>query len=297
MRKGLLLIVLASLTLGVAAQKPLTLNLKKGSDYQRKNTIDMKITQDFNGMSMEIAMNTAFDASYKVVDVKDSLFQMNVTYDRIKMAITAPGTNVELSSDKNNDPGSSMLSQMVGKSFGATISKTGLVKKVDADSLINSVAKAVGNNEVMASQIKNSFGEASLKNDLENSFSFITTKKIAKGSKWSVTTNVKMSTSLSAITNYEVIEETKDNFIIKFNSEMSSPENSPAVNNNGMEMKYNLNGTTEGTMTINKASGWIVSSTSDIALKGVVEIQPNAQIPSPMSVPITIIGKAMTTEK
>lgn len=243
MKRKLLAIVLLAAATGAFAQKPLLLNLKKGETYLQKTSVDLKMNQQFGGMDMEVSITNVQDLNFKVVDVKDSLFFFEIAYTKLKMAVNAQGMNMEYSSDVNKDKASAILASMVSKPFRATISNRGIVHKIEADSLIKAVVNASGNpndpeTAAMSAQIKNSFGEASLKDNIASSLAMFTPARVSKGSKWETKRQLSGQMPLISDIKFEVIDETPTTYSIKMNSVVSSPLDAPAISNAGMEMKY-----------------------------------------------------------
>ena len=78
--------------------------------------------------------------------------------------------------------------------------------------------------------------------------------------------------------------------------EVDLAENAEPANLNGMSAKYAINGTTEGDVTIDVKTGWIIKSTFSQNLKGNLEFLPNAQMPNGMQVPITITNTGSVTQ-
>lgn len=302
MKRKLLAIVLLAAATGAFAQKPLLLNLKKGETYLQKTSVDLKMNQQFGGMDMEVSITNVQDLNFKVVDVKDSLFFFEIAYTKLKMAVNAQGMNMEYSSDVNKDKASAILASMVSKPFRATISNRGIVHKIEADSLIKAVVNASGNpndpeTAAMSAQIKNSFGEASLKDNIASSLAMFTPARVSKGSKWETKRQLSGQMPLISDIKFEVIDETPTTYSIKMNSVVSSPLDAPAISNAGMEMKYSVNGSVEGTIILDKSTGWIINNTSEQALKGVMDILPGAQMPNGAQIPITIVANTVISNK
>lgn len=302
MRKTFLALILLVATAAAFAQKPLLLNLKKSESYLQKMSSVLKMNQQFGGMDIEVNITNNQDLNFKVVDIKDSLFFFEIVYTKMKLTVNTQGMNMEYSSDNNKDKASAILASMVSKPFRATISRTGLVHKIEADSLIKAVVAASGNPDdpqtaAMSAQIKNSFGEASLRDNIENSLSMFTTAKIAKGSVWSTKRQLTGQMPLMSNLKFEVVDETPTTYSIKVKSEVSSPKDAPAINNGGMDMKYSIDGTVDGTIIVDKSTGWIINNTSEQALKGVMNILPNGQMPNGATVPINIIANTTITNK
>jgi hypothetical protein len=86
----------------------------------------------------------------------------------------------------------------------------------------------------------------------------------------------------------EVAEVSAEIVTVKFSGKMASPENAAPTSFNGMSAKYAISGTSEGSVTIDLKTGWIIKNTDNQAIKLTMDIQPNEQIPNGMQAVMTI---------
>ena len=59
-----------------AQKEILTLNLTKGETYFHKLSTNMNIVQSMNATEMNMKMELSTKLSYKVIDIKDSVYEM-----------------------------------------------------------------------------------------------------------------------------------------------------------------------------------------------------------------------------
>lgn len=286
---------LVVVALSVNAAKPIKINLEKGKIYNQKMTAVQKITQQFQGMSMDVDINIEQTTSFKIVDIKDSVYHAEVSLKNIKTSIkTAMGT-MEITSDEATPSNTSnlLLSEISKHPAKATFTKSGRVLEVGFNKTIDESVNAVASlseaeKTSMKAQFINQFGDEPMKQQLENSFSMYPPTSTQKGEKWSGKLNTKNVIEFTTNFNAEITDSNAESVSIKFDGELETPENAPVAKLNGIDSKYSINGTIGGSLVVDKKTGWIISSTTNQSLKGVLDFQPNPQMPNGMQVPIII---------
>ena len=284
------------------AEKPIQLRLEKGKTYTQVSNINSKVSQFAQGMSIDIEMSIVSTTSYKVLDVKDTLLFAEVSFSSLKTTVKSPMGVQELSSDSTNvnAPSSMLMQELTKNPFKVTLTQSGRVAEIDANTAIekavNSVVALSDDQKAMVKgQFFEQFGNAAIRQNLENTFSYYPPKNV-KGEKWNSVQKIKTSLALVLNNENEVTDVNNENVTVKYVGEMSSPENAEPANLNGMSAKYAINGTTEGDVTIAVTTGWIIKSTFSQNLKGNLEFLPNAQMPNGMQVPITITNTGSVTQ-
>lgn len=284
------------------AEKSIQLKLEKGKTYAQVSNINSKISQLVQGMSMEIEMGIVAITNFKVLDVKDSLMFTEVTLSNMKTTIKSPMGTMEFSSDSQNasDPTSMLLQELAKNPFKVTLTQSGKVTEVNSTAAIEKAISGVATlsddqKATMKKQLTDQFGNEVMKQNLENGFAYYPPKKV-KGEKWNSTLKVKSVIDMEIQNQNEVIDVTSQSVTVKYVGEMASPENSEPTLLNGMNAKYAISGTMDGTVTLDVKTGWIINSTVNQNLKGNIEILPNAQVPNGMQVPMTITTTGTVTQ-
>lgn len=301
MKKTALAILFALAAAGAMAQSNLQLNLKKGSTYTQQTNSQMKIMQQIQGMSMdmEITINQTF--KFSVIDVKDTVFLTEMRISKVSTQIKSPFANMVLSSESTdkNDEGSKMLSLIVNKPIKATLSRTGRVLKVNVDSLLNAIATSQDGKGLQAGvnqQLYAMYSEKPLTQSLENSMGFYPSTNVKVGSKWKTNHTIENMVTFQADNSYEVVEESPESFTISCKSEMSTPNGNASSAFGGGVSKCNISGTTNGTIKVDKSTGWVISSTLKQAMKGAVTVSQPQQPAQDMTIPIVITGTTTVTQ-
>ncbi|MDD3077815.1 MAG: DUF6263 family protein [Paludibacter sp.] len=274
----------------------IVLNLEKGHTYTYETNADMTTTQTMNGMPLSVRMGITGIMKFTVVDVKDTVYDMNVMYDKMEMKMYLPTGSMEFSSEKKDadELVSQMLSQLTQKSFQVKMSNTGKILDVsNLDKLYEDMLNAMSpvDPQKMAqakAQLEQTFGAESFKSNMEMGLNLFTNKPVTEGDKWKIES--KISTMFGAvITNeYELESIDKKSCKIKGVSEIHTTSTDFPLNPNGIDMKYNLEGTASSAYNIDCQTGWIVSATIEEKMDGEISVGATPQLPDGMKVPMTI---------
>lgn len=269
------------------------LRLEKGKTYSQVTVQNSKISQLIQGMSVDIEMDVASTTTFKVLEVKDTLFVIEATMSMLKTTMKSPMGAQEFSSESKNvnDPSSMLLQELTKSPFKVTLTRSGKVAEIDIntaiDKAVNSVVTLSEDQKVaLKAQFKGQFGDDNMRQTIENAFAYYPPKSV-KGEKWTSTLKVKGMVEMESQNQNEVTDVTAESVTVKYTGEMASPENAEPALVNGMSAKYAISGTTEGTATIDLKTGWVIKNTASQAMKGNVEILPNAQVPNGMQIPMT----------
>ena len=69
------------------------------------------------------------------------------------------------------------------------------------------------------------------------------------------------------------------------------------VQNSGMEMKFNLSGTTASKIKMDQKSGWVSEAVIVQEMEGETQIKANDQMPEDMTIPMTIKNETGVTNE
>ncbi|WP_320052749.1 DUF6263 family protein [uncultured Acetobacteroides sp.] len=270
------------------------LRLEKGKTYLQVSTTNSKISQLVQGMNMDMEMDVASTTNFKVLDVKDTLFVIEATMSKIMTTTKSPMGVQEFSSDSKNvnDLTSMLLAELSKSPFKVTLTRSGKVAEIDIntaiDKAVNSVVTLSEDQKVtLKTLFKGQFGDDNMRQTIENAFAYYPPKSV-KGEKWTSNLKLKSMIVLEQQNQNEVTDVTAESVTVKYAGEMATPENAEPALMNGMSAKYAISGTTEGTAIIDLKTGWVIKNTAIQAMKGNVEILPNAQLPDGVQFPMTV---------
>jgi hypothetical protein len=299
----ILLFVFASAQLGFSQKQTIELNLKTGDTFTQNYNADIAIVQSFNGQEMSIKMNIGSKWSMKVLGYTNNVYDLEATYNHIKMTMALPNGNMEYDSDKNdeNDIMSKVLGGMINKPFSFKMTKSGKITEVTGvENLYSGVFDSVGQvdelqKKQILDQIMQSFGDKAFKGNLEMSMAIFPETNVRKGDSWTINTKLESQMTADIQTVYTLTEVGADYYMLSGKSGIKQIESENTVNLNGMDLQYTIAGTMTSNLKIDKATGWIkdgdIRQELDIELK----IADNPQVPGGMTIPMQVDSKTKIT--
>lgn len=310
--KTILKFILAfiSLTSCYAQQEKMELNLTKGQIYTQNVVSSISTRRPWinsKKVNMDVAMNTVtrYSAEYKVINIQNSVYEMEVQYKRLIMTIIYPeDIQVDYSSgDKNGseqDFYSTILDGMKNKSFLVKITKNGkIVDLKNIESIFSNMFKKYPQfpdteKQFIRNQLIRSFGEKAFRRNLESITAIFPDSPVSKTDKWTVTTKLETGIGANISTTYK-LEEVDDLFyFISGVSRINTTNKDTNLSPNDMFSEWELNGSMHSDLKINKKSGWVTEGIINETVKGSAHLKNDIQWPETETIPITIIYKITT---
>ncbi|RYE58869.1 MAG: hypothetical protein EOP48_02495 [Sphingobacteriales bacterium] len=304
--KRFLTVILVTFFCGACyAQHKIELNLTKGQVYEQKMSLVMAIKQTINNTDIVINMTINGTTAFTVTDVKDGVYDIDVAYKSLGIKTEMPGIRtISFDSEKedNNDTVSTSLRMMKDKPFHMKMNKQGKLLAVsNVAHLYSSIFDKFPNlspaqKQKIQGQLESSFGEKAFKNNLGNMMAFFPQSAISKGGKWTVKNSVASANMDMQMDNsYTLDDVTANQYLVSGVSQMTSPNTGAPTMINGMSAKSDITGNVTTSMKINKKSGWLEESISNMSLKGVISFEANDKMPNGMTIPMEISGKTTIT--
>jgi hypothetical protein len=108
------------------------LHLIKGNTYYLTSSGSSTIVQSIDGQENKINLILSFRMAFKVIDITDSVYNMEVSYQTLDMKIQVADNTVDMDSQKNDklDIPSSIAAAMMNKPFNIILTKSGKIKSV-----------------------------------------------------------------------------------------------------------------------------------------------------------------------
>jgi len=300
--------VIIGLTLLVSCQtkkETLELNLTKGETYSQSTTVNSSILQTINGQQINMNMSIDSKMTYKVIDIQNSVYEMEVQYKTIEMKMNLPSREIIFSSEKNdeNDIFSTMLGMMINKPFWIKMTKSGKVNEVkNIESLFSNLFDGFPNlsdiqKQQMKAQLMQTYGEKSFKGNMEMCSAIFPDLPVSKGEKWTVNIQIEAGMSGTMETAYQLKDVTDSCYQIIGDSKIKTADKDAYIESNGMPMKYDLTGTMLSDIKIDKETGWVLSAKMNQSISGTAYIKESPQIPGGMAVPMTINSETIISGK
>ncbi len=266
--KALLLFLIFSLNI---FSEKLELNLTKGSTYLQRISASSVISQNIGGQAFDMTMGITGLTAFEIKSVENSVYQMDVYYKELGISVDFFGSSMEFNSLKDdiNDMTSKILKNMTNQKFSLKMNKAGKVLEIKGvDNLYSNLFTGVEGisqeeKDQITDQMKNSFGEESFKSNIEMAAPAFPEKNVKVGEQWTDNTKVNSGFTLNVNSNYTLKEVTKDSYILEVVSTISTGDEFNEMN--GMFVKYDLDGTMNSVITIDKKTGW--TTTAKVAQK------------------------------
>lgn len=145
----------------------------------------------------------------------------------------------------------------------------------------------------MKAQIMNAYGAEALKGNIEMATAIYPDKPVNKGDNWTIHTNLESGMSAKVSTLYEYADLTADYALIKGNSTIETEDKDAYIEANGMPMKYDLKGSMQSEIKVDRKTGWIIETKINQQIKGDAYIKENPQMPNGMKIPMTMIHETV----
>lgn len=281
----------------------LSLKLEKGKEYKQITNSKATIIQEVNGQKMNMVMTIKGTMTFLVKDITENGYNMDAKFEELSMSMQMPQGLMEFSSEKNdaNDIFSTILGAMKDKAFGITMSKTGKitdVKNVEAlwSTAINTFDQLPEmQKEEIKAQIMKAYGGEALKGNIEMVTAIYPDSPVNRGDKWTINTKLESGMSANMTTDYEFAELTSEYALIKGKSTIVTADKDAYIESNGMPMKYDLTGSMDSEIKVDKNTGWIIEATINQKIEGDTYIKENPQLPNGMKIPMTMINDMVIT--
>lgn len=281
----------------------LSLKLEKGKEYKQITNSKATIIQEVNGQKVNMVMTIKGTMTFLVKDITENGYNMDAKFEELSMSMQMPQGLMEFSSEKNdaNDIFSTILGAMKDKAFGITMSKTGKitdVKNVEAlwSTAINTFDQLPEmQKEQIKAQIMKAYGGEALKGNIEMVTAIYPDSPVNRGDKWTINTKLESGMSANMTTDYEFAELTSEYALIKGKSTIVTADKDAYIESNGMPMKYDLTGSMDSEIKVDKNTGWIIEATINQKIEGDTYIKENPQLPNGMKIPMTMINDMVIT--
>jgi hypothetical protein len=288
-----------------AQEEKLGLNLSKGEIYYHNLISNASITQIVN--MRQINMNTTINGkmAFKVIDVQNSIFDMEVRYESLSMKMSLPNGTFEFSSDKNDegDIFSSVLGAMKNKPFLVKMTKAGKVTEVKniealfSNAFVKLPQLTEAQKQQVLTQVAQAYGEKAFKGNLEMVTAIFPDSKVTTGDKWVIKTQLESGMSANMETSYELKEINDSYCLIKGDSKINTADKDAIIQSNGMPLKFDLTGTMSSDIKISRNTGWISESKISQVITGNSQIKDNPNLPGGLIIPMTIKNEMIITDK
>lgn len=265
---------------------------KTGDQYDLSQFSKQNIKQEIPGMGeMSIDITIEGSMSFKVVEVTATGAKIETSYTGIKMITKSPmGDNTMDSQGPDDNAQNKAVKALINKPFFIYMNKQGTIEKVEnLDNLYSGFSEA---DAASAAQMKQSYGESTIKASLEMALPSYPEKGAVVGATW------KSSTSASA--GFPIITESTWTFAkvdgavanLESDGTIVTPDAEKITMLNGMKTKSNLAGRQMMKAKVDVKTGWPSELTAISEIKGDLTLLAGGPIPEDMKVPMVINGES-----
>jgi len=253
------------------------LNLKKGKIYKHRIVSEVNTTIDLQGQEMRVNPGSELYVQYEVMKQNEDVYDLRMTYQRIKMNMTSP-TSVFIDSDSTETSSDTnvgdVFRSLVGIPIDIQLTKVGKIVSVKgADQLVEKL------DALTEEQYKQVFGrqfsDKMIQTMLEQLWFYFPGKSVAVNDRWEVTFNLATEESEIISQMNLTLKQVNDNFAtVECSGTLSTPEGGAVLQIQGIDAKTSVVGEQAGTILIDLKTGWIVrseltqNSTWDIEVMG-----------------------------
>lgn len=300
MKTTRILFVMA-LILSVAVQAEakkvkLQYQLKAGDQFKYEIIDSQDVAQEVNGQSQNTAISNSHAYEFKVTEVTPAGdFVMNVAMVAFAMSTTTPMGDMKYNSatDSVVPDFAKSMAVILNEVYSFTLSPLGKITNVKApDGIVEKVNKIMEN--LGGAQMQLASGAASaavtaegFQKNIEGLMITFPAGGAEAKKPWEVESKTNQMISFKVLSKYELMKSSKESNEIKVLAQISQDPDSPPMEMQGMNITYELLGAKDGTLLLDPVTGLINSGETITSISGTLSID-GPQLPSPMSIPMTI---------
>jgi len=273
----------------------LELNLEKGKIYTENLFSELNMTMNAMGNETSIDMLSEMTINFEVIDQKNDIYDVRVSYQRIKINTTVPGTLAPVSIDSDfpeNDTHKKLgdvFKSLVGIPIDVQLTRLGKVKSVDGtDRLVECFD--VLTNEQLRQMFSQQFSESAFRTSLQHLTAYYPEKPVAVNESWDVTMNYNsFGVDLVDKMHLTLIQVQDDIAILEDVGSIISPEGTD-MHIQGIEAHVLANGEQTGIIHLDMKTGWVVRSEINLKYKENIKLMGHEIVEN-------FIVKSITTGK
>lgn len=237
----------------------------KGQQLERVASVNMSFGMEMMGQTIDMKNVNTITSLVEVKDATAKDYALATTVKRVVSSMSGMGQEMNYDSDKKDESPNEMgqkMGEMVGKTKHVTIDTKGIIVTSD-DSTGNELAEKAGGFMSMTGGLTNAATKPGSSYDLIAS---LPDKAVKAGDSWIDST---VSGQGKAVTNYKVLEVKGDEAIVSMDGTITQ---SGEMENNGMTINMNINGTSKGQYTMEVATGIIRKRNATMDATGTMEV-------------------------
>lgn len=230
----------------------LRMNLNKGDTFSHDMDMSMKMGMEVMGKKMDMDMGFRGITTFKVLDVTDSFKQLSMTYSQMKMNANIAGMEGGQDLLANNDAGQ----KLEGKSVSMKLNNRNEITEVEGmDDLLSTDSLGSPSGD----EVKKMFSKDQLNSMFSIAFQMYPDKPVQVGESWERLSDVNVAGVNMKMKTTFTLNSVKDGVAnVKVEGKLDGKGN---MEQGGMNMEMDIDGSQNGTLDINMADGMLMGST------------------------------------
>lgn len=284
----------------------LQLTIQPGDAFRSITSSTQEIVQNMGGTETRIHQKSAITIRYTVRNRSETEMVLDMRFEHIRFHQESPMGEQSYDSAQPPENPSPQLKQlartykaMLDSSMAIVIDPTtGRQIRMEGwaeflDQVLDEME--MGNTEVrqkMKEQL-----EASVQDRMSAAGAYgvlppVYGQSLKNGTSWSDQQTVKMMSDMTVNTEFTLTEVTDDSVTVRISSSLETPVDAPPVEMGFAQMKYNLNGSQQGTITLDRDSGWATRTSIEHIMDGKLEAEGQGY-----AIPMSISGTIQTVSE
>jgi hypothetical protein len=274
--------VLVCFALQISAKTTLRLNLQKGSGYEMNMNMSMKMDQEVMGQQIKMDQKMNMQLIYKVADILPSKnYIIEYSVGQVKLDMNANGQQVSFDSQTSGNPTFDKLKAIIGSVIKMEVTPLGKVEKIEG---MDAFIQKLGDDKTMAQLVPMLTSDEGIKSFMNQTFGYIPGNELEKGSKWSCKSQLTNPINLDLTVNYELASIEGNALNLNVTSIFNAAKQMEQM---GAKVDMQIDGTQNGTMTVDATDGWLRAQNLDQNIKMIMKMK-NPQSGEEMNMPIEL---------
>ncbi len=288
----------------VVGQKRLELNLQQGQTYTQVTNSNATIVQDLMGQQLEILIGLEGTMLFEVLKANSDSYDMSVTFGRLRMSMGSQqgSTTFDSNDPAEDDAYSQVLSNIIGQSFNLVMSKNGKVQQIE--NLDRVWEAALADRDVTASerqqilnQLNQTYGAKAMKGNIEMVTAIFPDGPVNPGDTWRTEADLNAGMEGRITTQYSFDGQEADHYLLTGRGNIETVNKDQYINTNGLDLKFDMSGTVDSQVKVDRSSGWISTATIVQSIEGKADMKANEQMPNGLSIPMKIKSELNITDR
>jgi hypothetical protein len=270
--------------------------LKAGDTFKYETSLLQETAQEIMGQSQTTTLTTSNVYEFKVLEVTPAGdFLLNVALVSYAMTTTTPMGDMKYNSatDTVVPDYAKVMSLSLNEKYSFTLSPLGKISNVTEPvglvEKVNKASEAAGASAmgIGAGAAGVAASAAGFQKMLEGLLLPFPEGGTQTKEPWEAQTKTSQMVSFKVAAKYELVSASKETNEIKVTAQISQDPDSPPVEMQGMNITFELLGAKEGKLILDAVTGLIISTEGVTSISGTISLD-GPQLPSPMSIPMTI---------